>query len=147
VVDPQPGQTSKGRPTSDVPDGQWLQRRHTFGLLASAFRPTAQLCVRRRSLRQRAMLLTYAGQPLQHRHKALTQMQSTLQHVVSDSTGVTGWALLRALLAGARAPGQRAQLRDSRCQHDAATIARALAGNGREEPLGSLAPAVALSDG
>ena len=55
LVDPQQVQQSKGRPKSDVHDGQWRQRLHTFGLLAGAFRPPDQVCVLRSSLRQRAM--------------------------------------------------------------------------------------------
>jgi transposase len=57
---------------------------------------------------------------------------------------VTGVAILRAILAGARDPVKRARLRDDRCQHDEATIARALEGNGREEHLCALPQAVAL---
>ena len=147
VVDPQHGQHIKGRPTSDVQDCQGSQRRHPWGLLASAFRPTDQLCGLRRSLRQRARLLTSAGQPIQPRHKARTPMHHKVSPVVSDRTGVTGLAMLRARLAGARDPVQLAPRRADRCQHDEATIARALEGHGREAPLGSLAPAVALSDG
>ena len=146
VVDPPQVQTIRGRPTSAVQDCQWIQRLHTFGLLASAFRPADQVCVLRSDLRQRAMLLTYAGQHSQHRPKALTQMHITLQHVVSDITGVTGCAILRAILAGERDPVQLAQLRDSRCKHDEATIARALEGTWREEHLFALAQAVALYD-
>jgi len=56
--DPQHGQNSKGRPTSDGHDCQWIQRLHPFGLLARAFRPTDPIGVLRRDLRQRAMLLT-----------------------------------------------------------------------------------------
>jgi transposase len=78
--------------------------------------------------------------------KALTQMNIKLQHVVSDITGVTGFAILRALLAGERDPAKLAQLRDYRGQHDAATIARALQGTGREEHRFALAQAVALYD-
>jgi len=58
LVDPQHVQKIKGRPTSDVHDCPWIQRLHTFGLLASACRPTDHVCVLRRDLRQRAMLLT-----------------------------------------------------------------------------------------
>jgi hypothetical protein len=72
--DPQQVQKIQGRPKSDGHDCQWLQRLHTCGLLASAFRPADQICVLRSSLRQRAMLLTSAGQHMQPRHKALTQM-------------------------------------------------------------------------
>ena len=64
--------------------------------------------------------------------------------MVSAITGVTGWAILRAILAGERDAGTLAQLRDDRCKHDEATMARALQGHGREEHLFSLAQAVAL---
>lgn len=144
--DPQHVQKSKGRPTSDVHDCQWLQRLHTFGLLASAFRPTDQVCVLRSDLRQRAMLLTYAAQHIQHMQKALTPMNLTLPHVVSASTGLTGLAIIRAILAGARHPGTLAQLRNAHCKHDEATIARALQGTWRDEPLCALAQALALYD-
>jgi transposase len=146
LVDPQQVQKIKGRPTSDVHDGQWIQRLHTVGLLAGAFRPDDQVCVLRSDRRQRAMLLPSAAQPIQHRQKALTQMHIKLQHVVSDIPGVTGLAILRALLAGERAPAQLAQLRDYRCKHDESTIARAWQGTWRDEPLLALAQAVALYD-
>jgi transposase len=78
LVDPQQVQKMKGRPKSDVHDCQWLQRLHTCDLLASAFRPTDQVCVLRSYLRQRALWLSYASQHLQHRQKALTQMNLKL---------------------------------------------------------------------
>jgi hypothetical protein len=146
LVDPPQVQKSKGRPTSDGHDCPWIPRLHTFGWLAGAFRPADHVCVLRSALRQRAMLLTYAAQHLQQRPKALTQRPLTLQHVVSAITGVTGLAIRRALLTGARDPGTLAQFRDDRCKHDEATIARALQGNGRDEPLCALAQAVALSE-
>jgi transposase len=55
LVDPQQVQKFQGRPMSEVHDCQWLQRLHTFGLLAGAFRPPDQVCVLRSYLRQRAM--------------------------------------------------------------------------------------------
>ena len=146
LVEPQPVQKIKGRPQSDVHDCQGRQRLHTFGLRARAFRPTDQVCVLRSYLRQRAMLLSYASQHIQHRQKALTQMNIKLQPVVSDVTGETGMASSRAMLAGARDPVQLARLRNDRCQHDEATIAQALHGQWRAEQLLALAQAVALYD-
>ena len=144
LVDPQQVQKIRGRPKSDVSDCQWIQCLHTFGLLASAFRPADHVCVLRRYLRQRAMLLTYAGQHIQQRQKALTPMHIKLQHVVSDLTGVTGMAIIRAILAGERDPVTLARLRDYRCQPSEETIAKALYGQWREEHLFALAQAVAL---
>jgi transposase len=45
LADAREVQRAPGRPKSDVQDGQWLQRLHTYGLLAAAFRPRAGLCV------------------------------------------------------------------------------------------------------
>jgi transposase len=128
LVDPPQVQKIKGRPKSDVHDCQWQQRLHTFGLLASAFRPTHQVCVLRSYLRQQAMLLSEASQHIQHMQKALTQMNITLQHVVSDVTGETGMAIMRAMRAGERDPVPWARLRHDRGQHDEAASAKALHG-------------------
>jgi transposase len=146
LVDPPQVQKINGRPTSDVHDGQWRQRLHPFGRLASACRPTDHVWVRRSDLRQRAMWLRDASQHIQHRPKALTPMNLTRQPVVSDVTGETGMAIIRAMLAGARDPVPWARLRKDRGQHAAATSAQALHGQWREEPLLAVAQAGALED-
>jgi hypothetical protein len=146
-MEPHQVQKIRGRPTRDGYDCPWLPRLHTCGLLARAFRPADHVCVLRRSLRQRARRLTSAGQHIPPMPQALTQMPSKRQHVVSALTGVTGRAIIRALLAGARAPVTLARLRAYRCQHREATIAKALYGQWREEPRFALAQAVAVSEG
>ena len=131
-----------GRPKSDVHDCQWLQRLHTYGLLSACFRPEDQVVVLRSYLRQRTALLADAARDIQHMQKALTQMNIKLQHVVSDITGVTGLAIIKAILAGERDPQQLAQLRDPRCKQGTAAIAQALYGNWREEHLFALQQAL-----
>jgi len=131
---------------SDVADCQWLQQLHTFGLLAGAFRPDNQVCVLRSYMRQRAMLASYASQHVQHMQKALVQMNLQLQLVIDDITGATGMRIIRAVLAGERDPHRLAALRDGRCKNSAATIAKALRGDWREEHLFALAQAVELVD-
>jgi transposase len=145
LVDPRQLKHVPGRKT-DVLDCQWLQQLHTFGLLAAAFRPDDAICVLRGYLRQRAMLVTCAAQHIQHMQKALEQMNVKLPEVVTDVTGVTGMAIIRAILAGERKPQTLAALRDARCKHDQATIARALEGTWREEHLFALRQAVELFD-
>lgn len=81
------------------------------------------------------MLVTYASHHIQHMQKALDQMNVQLAHVVSDVTGVTGMAIIRAILGGAREPEELAKLRDRRCKNDEETIARSLVGNWRTEHL------------
>jgi hypothetical protein len=92
------------------------------------------------------MWLSDASQHIQPRPKALTPMRIKRQHVVSDVTGETGMAIMRAMLAGERDPVQLAHLCHDRCQHDEATMAKALRGQWREEHLLALAQAVALYD-
>jgi transposase len=146
LVDARQMRRIPGRPKSDVHDCQWLQRLHSYGLLAAAFRPDEPVCVLRSYLRQRQMLVTYSAQHIQHMQKALTQMNVQLQHVVSDITGVTGMAIIRAIVAGQRNPLELAKLRDERCGHSEAEIARALYGNWRAEHLFALKQALELYD-
>jgi transposase len=144
LADAREVQRAPGRPKTDVRDCQWLQRLHTYGLLAAAFRPPEQICVLRSYLRQRARLVTYAGQHVQHMQKALTQMNLKLQHVVSDVTSVTGLAIIQAILSGERDPQKLAQFRDRHCRQSEAEIARALHGNWRAEHRFALPQAVEL---
>jgi len=129
---------------SDVLDCQWLQQLHTYGLLAGAFRPPDDICVLRSYLRQREMLTQSSSMHIQHMQKALQQMNLLLHNVVSDITGVTGMKIIKAILAGERDPRVLARNRDERCHHSAATIAKSLVGNYREEHLFALGQAVDL---
>jgi transposase len=146
LVNPRQSRHVPGRPKSDVHDCQWLQRLHSYGLLTASFRPAAQVVVLRSYLRQRQMLIRYAGQHVQHMQKALEEMNVKLPEVVSDVTGATGMAIIRAILHGQRDPLELAKLRDERCKRTQAEIARALYGNWRDEHLFALKQAVALYD-
>jgi len=146
LVDPRQSRHAPGRPKSDVRDCQWLQRLHSYGLLTASFRPNEQVVVLRSYLRQRQMLLRYAGQHVQHMQKALEQMNVKLAEVVSDITGVTGMAIIRAILAGERDPHALAKRRNEHCKRTEAEIARALQGNWRAEHLFALRQAVALHE-
>ncbi len=67
--------------------------------------------------------------------QALPQMNLVLQHVVSAITGRTGMTIIRAILAGQRAPQGLAQQRDPPCNHRAAGSAKPLAGTYRAAHL------------
>lgn len=129
---------------SDVLDCQWLQQLHTYGLLNGAFRPDDQIVVLRSYLRQRAMLVQYASAHILHMQKALQQMNVLLHLVVADITGVTGMAIIHAILDGERDPKALARLRDYRCKHSEEVIAKSLEGNYRQEHLFALQQAVTL---
>jgi hypothetical protein len=119
---------------------------HTFGLLNASFRPAADICALRAYLRHRADLIQHRAAHIQHMQKALQQMNVQLTQVLKDITGVTGLAMIRAIVAGERDPLQLAQLRDARCASDEAEVAKALTGNYRAEHLFALKQALALYD-
>jgi transposase len=131
---------------SDVQDCQWIQRLHTCGLLSGSFRPEAEMCVLRAYLRHRADLIQHRAAHIQHMQKALQQMNVQLTQVLSDITGVTGLAIIRAMLAGERDPRHLAHLRDRRCAKPEAEIVKALTGNYRPEHVFALKQALALYD-
>src|SRR5438128_2405869 len=73
-------------------------------------------------------------------------MHLKLTQVVSEITGVTGMAILKAIVAGERDPQRLAKLRNPHCHHDADDIAKALQGTWRAEHLFALRQAVELYD-
>ena len=143
LVDPRRIKNVPGR-KSDVLDCQWLQQLHTYGLLSAAFRPEADIRRLRSYLRQRAMLVEYAAQHVQHMQKALTQMNVKLHQVISDITGKTGMTIVEAIVGGERDPRKLAQLRDPRTKADEAAIVRSLEGYWREEHIFELTQALEL---
>jgi transposase len=135
LVDPSYSHQLRGRPKTDRLDCQWIYRLHSVGLLAAAFRPDEKTCQLRAYLRQRATLVRSASRHVQHMQKALEQMNLKLTEVLSDITGVTGRAILRAILRGTRASEKLAKYRDKQCKASEAQIAQALTGSYREEHL------------
>lgn len=120
---------------SDVVDCQWIQTLHSYGLLESSFRPEADLVVLRTLLRHRATLIQHRAPHILHMQKALLQMNIQLSQVLSDVSGGTGQAIIRAIVNGERDPSKLAGLRNYRCKKDEEEIAKALTGTWREEHL------------
>ena len=141
LVEPGKLKSVPGRKT-DVLDCQWIQQLHTYGLLQGSFVPPEKIGVLRSYMRQRAMLVEYAGRHVLHMQKALMQMNVQLHHVISDITGTTGLRIVDAILAGERDPRQLAKLRDPRCKKNEQTIAMALEGHWRDDHLFALKQAV-----
>ena len=123
-----------GRKT-DVSDCQWLQYLHSVGLLRASFRPPEHICAIRSLLRHRNALVRYAADHVRHLQKALTQMNLQIHNVITDLTGVTGLAILQAILSGERDPQKLAALKDHRIKASRDTIARSLCGDWRCEHL------------
>jgi transposase len=134
-----------GRKT-DVIDCQWIQTLHSYGLLESSFRPEADLIALRTLLRHRAQLIQHRAPHVLHMQKALLQMNIQLSQALSDVVGVTGQAIVRAIVAGEREPRELAKLRNYRCKKDEAEIAKALTGTWRKEHLFVLEQSLAFYD-
>lgn len=126
-----------GRKT-DVCDAAWLQYLHAVGLLQGSFRPTDAICTFRTVMRHRASLVEAASKHVQHMQKALDQMNVQIHRVLSDLTGVSGLAILDAILAGERDPRRLVELRDGRVQASEESILAALEGDYRTEHLFTL---------
>jgi transposase len=126
-----------GRRT-DWHECQWLQYLHSVGLLRAAFRPDGDVCAVRSLMRHRSDQVLMANQHIQHMHKSLTQMNVQIQHVISDITGVTGLAIVDAIIAGERDPVALTKMRDRRIKASEETIRKSLEGNWRQEHLFTL---------
>jgi len=131
---------------TDVLDCQWIRQLHTYGLLDAAFRPSSEMLALRAFTRQRKMLIEYAADHIRHIQKALDLMNVKLHLVVSDTVGVTGLRIIRAILDGQRNPADLAALRERGCKASEKEFVDALIGNYREEHLFALKQAVELFD-
>ena len=120
---------------SDVQESQWLMKLHTYGLLRNSFRPAQEIRTMRTYWRQRNDLVQSASRHIQRMQKALTQMNIQLANVLSDVSGVTGQAIIKAILAGERNPHKLAEFRDPRVRASEEEIARSLEGNWQTDLL------------
>lgn len=137
LVDARHMKNVPGRRT-DWHECQWIQYLHSVGLLRSAFRPEDDVCAVRALTRHRNDLVQLASQHIQHMHKSLTQMNLQLHHVISDLTGLTGMAIVDAIVVGERDAGVLAKLRDPHVKASEETIRKSLVGNWRAEHLFTL---------
>lgn len=134
-----------GRKT-DFADCQWIQLLHSCGLLRGSFRPGPAITAMRAVHRHLANLVEQRTQCVQWMQKALDQMNVQIHRAVTDITGTTGMAIVRAIVAGERDPASLSALRDPRCSKSAEEIARYLTGTWRDEHLFTLGSTLGLYD-
>jgi transposase len=120
---------------SDVQESQWLMKLHTYGLLRNSFRPSQEIRTMRTYWRQRNDLVRAGARHIQRIQKALTQMNLQLANVLSDVSGMTGQAIIKAILAGERDPHKLAAFRDPRVKASEKQIAQSLEGHWQEDLL------------
>jgi len=117
-----------GRKT-DVSDCQWLQLLHSHGLLRGSFRPSEAISRLRALQRQMGNLVAERSRCVQWMQKSLDQMNVQVHRAVTDLTGKTGMAIVRAIIAGERDPARLAVHLDGSCPKSADEIARYLTGH------------------
>src|SRR5215469_12573697 len=104
-------------------------------LIAKFVSPSQAIRSRRTYWRQRQDLVRSSGRHIQRMQKALTQMNIQLVNVISDISGVTGQAILKAILNGERDLRELEAYRDCRIEASEEEIAQALEGNWQEDQL------------
>jgi len=145
VVDARGTKNLPGR-KSDVQECQWLRKLDRFGLLRESFQAPEAIRGIRTTWRLRQRWVSDAGRSIQQMQKALTTMNVQLANTISDVSGVTGQAIIRAIVGGERDPWKLAQLRARNIQASEEEIARSLEGNWREDVLFELAEVLEAYD-
>ena len=120
---------------SDIAECQWLLKVHTFGLLQNSFQPSDEIRAVRTLWRYRGGLVGQASSTIQRMQKALIEMNIQLSNVLSDLSGVSGMAIVQAILEGKRDPQELAALADPQVKASQEVIAKSLHGNWRSELL------------
>ena len=140
--------TTKNLPgrKSDVQECQWLRKLDIYGLLRASFQVPETIRAIRTIWRLRERWVQEAGRAIQQMQKALILMNVQLANAISDISGKTGMAILRAILSGERNPWVLAKLRDERIQASEEEIAHSLQGNWREDLLFELQQVMAAYD-
>ncbi|MBA4144766.1 MAG: IS110 family transposase, partial [Cytophaga sp.] len=124
----------RGKKT-DMSDAEWIRQLHSCGLLSASFQPDSFTRTLRTYMRHRKNLIEMSATHIRMMHKALEQMNIKLQHVITDITGKTGQAIIRAILEGERDADKLYELVDGRIKASKEDIQRSLKGIWKEEHL------------
>jgi transposase len=116
-----------GRKT-DVADALWLADLGAHGLVRGSFVPDAPVRELKDLVRARTTLVRLRGQQAQRLEKLLESAAIKLSSTISDILGVSGRAMLQAMIDGENDPGVLAGLADRRIKAGHDELAEALTG-------------------
>jgi transposase len=116
-----------GRKT-DVSDAAWLAELGAHGLVRGSFVPPEPIRQLRDLTRTRTAITRERGREVQRLEKLLEDAGIKLSSVASDITGVSGRAMLEALIAGDRDPAGLADLAKRRMRSKIPELTEALTG-------------------
>ena len=113
---------------SDRTDAAWIADLLAHGLIRGSFVPPAPIQALRDLMRTRKQLVREITRHTQRVQKTLEDANVKLTHVVTDILGVSGRAILRALIAGETDPARLADCTTGRLKASRAHIVAALQG-------------------
>lgn len=113
---------------SDVSDAAWLAQLGAHGLVRASFVPPEPIRHLRNLTRTRTAITRERGREIQRLEKLLEDAGIKLSSVASDITGVSGRAMLEALIAGQRDPAMLADLAKRRLRSKIPALTEALTG-------------------
>jgi transposase len=117
---------------SDVNDAMWIAQLLAHGLIRSSFVPPGPIQDLRDLTRTRKQLVREVVQHTQRIQKVLEDCNIKLSSVISDVLGVSGRAILEALIAGESDPKQLAALGSQRLKCSREQLEEALHGRARD---------------
>jgi transposase len=117
-----------GRPKTDKLDAVWLAKLNERGMLRPSFVPPTQIRQLRDYTRLRSDLTADRARHVQRLEKLLEDALIKLSTVATDIMGVSGRAMLEALIAGQRDPKVLAELARGRMRGKRAALVAALTG-------------------
>jgi transposase len=116
-----------GRKT-DLSDADWLSQLLAYGLVRPSFVPEPAQRTLRELTRRREVVLAQRTREKQRLEKFLESTGLKLSSVLSDLFGVSGRAILTAILSGQRDPAALAQLARGRARRKVKDLAAAVDG-------------------
>lgn len=113
---------------SDVSDAAWLAQLGAHGLVRGSFVPPEPIRQLRDLTRTRTTVTRERAREIQRLEKLLEDAGIKLSSVASDISGVSGRAMLEALIAGERDPARLADLAKRRMRSKIPALTEALTG-------------------
>jgi transposase len=117
-----------GRPKTDKLDAVWLAKLNERGMLRPSFIPPAEIRQLRDYTRLRSDLTQERSRHVQRLEKLLEDALIKLSTVATDIVGVSGRAMLEALIVGQRDPKVLAELAKGRMRGKRTALVQALTG-------------------
>lgn len=123
------------RGKTDVLDCQWIQKLHSLGLLRGCYLPSETTLKIRTLSRHRKSMVEDCSKLTNRMQKSLRLMNLRLDVAINDIMGVSGRAIIDAILTGEKDPNKLASLTNKRVRKSKEEVAELLHGQYQDELL------------